>query len=117
VHFNRCEVEIIIFLEINRTNQEEIRLKSIHDLNTTAGSYEEDLEFDFTQDLDWNYFWIFCGLVGAVILSVIVTILGFFKFSMTIGVNIHDAMFSSLVRSPVKFFDENPSGTPSILNF
>jgi ATP-binding cassette subfamily C (CFTR/MRP) protein 4 len=29
---------------------------------------------------------------------------------MRISINVHNKMFGSLVRAPVKFFDENPSG-------
>ncbi|CAL8080013.1 unnamed protein product [Orchesella dallaii] len=34
----------------------------------------------------------------------------FFRYCMRISINIHKKMFSSLIRAPIKFFDENPSG-------
>jgi len=34
----------------------------------------------------------------------------FFIFCTIISVNLHDWMFTSLVRAPTKFFDDNPSG-------
>jgi ABC-type multidrug transport system fused ATPase/permease subunit len=62
------------------------------------------------EEMNLTYLWVFCGLVGGLITCVLVTIMGFFKYSMSIGVNIHNDMFRSLVRAPAKFFDDNPSG-------
>ena len=96
---------------LNRTNQEEQRVRKLSELNNPLENVNGDyVEIESFEAIDLDYLWIFTGLVVAVIISVLLTIFGFFKYSMTIGVNIHDNMFNSLVRSPTKFFDQNPSG-------
>lgn len=57
-----------------------------------------------------TYIYVFAGLVAGVIVFNLIRAVGFFTYSMKISVNMHDRMFSSLVRAPAKFFDDNPSG-------
>ncbi|ODN00558.1 Multidrug resistance-associated protein 4 [Orchesella cincta] len=56
------------------------------------------------------YIYVFTGLVGGVILFSLLRAVGFFIYCMKISVNMHNRMFTSLVRAPSKFFDDNPSG-------
>ncbi|CAL8104322.1 unnamed protein product [Orchesella dallaii] len=56
------------------------------------------------------YIWVFTGLVAAVIFFNLLRAVGFFTYCMKISVNMHNRMFTSLVRAPPKFFDDNPSG-------
>lgn len=57
-----------------------------------------------------TYIYIFSGLVTGVIVFNLLRAVGFFTYCTKISVNMHNRMFSSLVRAPAKFFDENPSG-------
>jgi len=57
-----------------------------------------------------TYIYIYAGLVVSVIITNVLRSVSFFSYSLKIGINFHDAMFSSVVRAPVKFFDDNPSG-------
>ncbi|CAL8104325.1 unnamed protein product [Orchesella dallaii] len=56
------------------------------------------------------YIWVLTGLVGTVLLFNLLRAFGFFTYCMKISVNMHNRMFTSLVRAPSKFFDDNPSG-------
>lgn len=56
------------------------------------------------------YGYVYCGLMaGFIVMSVFRSLL-FFRYCMKISINLHDGMFSSIVRAPVKFFSYNPSG-------
>lgn len=57
-----------------------------------------------------TYLSIYTAIVLAVIISTLVRAFVFFWYSLQIGINLHDKMFQSVVRAPIKFFDENPSG-------
>ncbi|CAL8104328.1 unnamed protein product [Orchesella dallaii] len=57
-----------------------------------------------------TYIWVFTGLVAAVVFFNLLRAVGFFTYCMKISVNMHNRMFTSLVRAPPKFFDDNPSG-------
>ncbi len=57
-----------------------------------------------------TYLSIYSAIVLAVIISTLVRAFVFFWYSLQIGINLHDKMFQSVVRAPIKFFDENPSG-------
>lgn len=63
------------------------------------------------------YMYFYTGIVIAVIISTLTRAFVFFWYSLQIGINLHDKMFRSVVRAPVKFFDDNPSGNLSYAMF
>ncbi|CAL8111094.1 unnamed protein product [Orchesella dallaii] len=80
--------------------------EAINQSSTTLSSLLDDDNY-----LGQNtYIYIYAGLVLTVIISNVLRSVSFFSYSLKIGINLHDAMFSSVVRAPVKFFDDNPSG-------
>jgi len=56
------------------------------------------------------YLWIYGGAAFAVVAGNLLRAFGFFTYCSRISVNIHNEMVTSVVRSPTKFFDDNPSG-------
>lgn len=56
------------------------------------------------------YAYVYSGLMGGFILISVFRSILFFRYCMKISINIHDSMFRSLVRVPVKFFTDHPSG-------
>ncbi len=56
------------------------------------------------------YLYIYTGFVMGVILLNLIRCLWFYLYSAKISVSIHDKMFRSMVRAPIKFYDDNPSG-------
>lgn len=54
--------------------------------------------------------WIYGGFL---IISIVVTTmrnLMFYKICMNAGKNLHNFMFSCVLKAPMSFFDNNPSG-------
>ncbi|CAL8129140.1 unnamed protein product [Orchesella dallaii] len=56
------------------------------------------------------YIWIYTIFVFSVAIATHLKAIGFFTYCLRISVNIHEKMFSGIIRAPVKFFDDNPSG-------
>ncbi|ODM98987.1 Multidrug resistance-associated protein 4 [Orchesella cincta] len=56
------------------------------------------------------YIWVYTCFVISVAIATHIKAAGFFTYCLRISVNIHEKMFSGLIRAPVKFFDDNPSG-------
>lgn len=56
------------------------------------------------------YILIYSLFVISVALSTNLKAAYFFRYCMRISINIHQKMFGSLIRAPIKFYDENPSG-------
>ncbi|OXA60234.1 Multidrug resistance-associated protein 4 [Folsomia candida] len=56
------------------------------------------------------YIAVYSGLVLLIALHTNINSAYFFKYCMKISSNIHDRMFASVVRAPMQFFDDNPSG-------
>lgn len=66
---------------------------------------------ELSGEKDQNFYaYVYCGLMGAFIVFSVVRSILFFGYCMRISINLHNGMFRSLVRAPVKFFDDNPSG-------
>lgn len=57
-----------------------------------------------------TYLAVYGGLVALVVVLNFLRAIGWFKYTALISVNMHNKMFSSIVRSPTKFFDDNPPG-------
>jgi hypothetical protein len=71
----------------------------------------EKMDFALEYGLDNNEFlYVYIGIVGLLCLASLVRSIGFFWICMKASVNLHSRMFSSVLRSPIKFFDDNPSG-------
>lgn len=56
------------------------------------------------------YIMVYTIFIISVALSTNLKAAYFFRYCMRISINIHEKMFSSLIRAPIKFYDENPSG-------
>ncbi len=70
---------------------------------------ETGADEDIKKDQDF-YTYVYCGLMASFIFIAVFRALLFFRYCMKISINLHDTMFESIVRAPVKFFDDNPSG-------
>lgn len=57
------------------------------------------------------YLWVYTGIVAAVFVLTKFRAIYFFMYCTKISVNVHNRMFMSLVRAPIKYFDDNPSGS------
>lgn len=90
-----------------RTKQEEKRLKFA--LNITKTTSYEDLGINQYLNRN-NSLYIYGGLIlGLIIFSNVKNIL-FCQITLTSSQNIHNDMFTHLVRTPIQFFNANPSG-------
>ncbi|CAL8111765.1 unnamed protein product [Orchesella dallaii] len=70
-----------------------------------------DVVGDTNESWSQNFYaYVYCGLVGIFMFIVVFRSVIFFWYCMRISVNLHDLMFETVIRTPVKFFDENPSG-------
>ncbi|CAL8104285.1 unnamed protein product [Orchesella dallaii] len=56
------------------------------------------------------YLYVYTGIVVAIFVLTKFRAIYFFMFCIKISINVHNKMFVSLVRAPMKFFDDNPSG-------
>lgn len=63
------------------------------------------------------YLWVYSGIVVALFVLTKWRAIYFFMFCIKISINVHNKMFTSLVRAPIKFFDDNPSGLNNFLYF
>jgi ABC-type multidrug transport system fused ATPase/permease subunit len=50
-----------------------------------------------------------CLIIACMIITILRSIM-FIKTCMTASINLHNAMFSSILRGAMRFFDTNPSG-------
>lgn len=56
------------------------------------------------------YIYIYVGITSVAVVTCLMRSVVFLNYTARIGINVHNAMFSSLVRAKIRFFDENPSG-------
>ncbi|OXA46434.1 Multidrug resistance-associated protein 4 [Folsomia candida] len=56
------------------------------------------------------YLYSYTGIVMGIFFLTKARALSFFLFCMRVSVRVHDKMFKSMVRAPIKFYDDNPSG-------
>ncbi|CAL8111764.1 unnamed protein product [Orchesella dallaii] len=94
-------------LNSRKTNITTINSAVLSNFTGTVFPLAEDNDESTEQNF---YVYVYCGLVGLFIFVVIFRSIVFFWYCMRISINLHDGMFESLVRAPVKFFDDNPSG-------
>jgi ABC-type multidrug transport system fused ATPase/permease subunit len=73
---------------------------------------EEDIGY-LGEDI---YLFVYTGVVAGIFFLTKARAISFFLFCMRISVQVHNKMFQSLVRAPIKFFDDNPSGNKLLIN-
>lgn len=54
--------------------------------------------------------YIYSGFIAGVIFVTLIRSFLFFKIAMIASKNLHNRMFSALLKAPMRFFDTNPSG-------
>lgn len=54
--------------------------------------------------------YVYSGLIGGCIIITILRSIMFLRMSMKSSRNLHNKMFYTLIRTPMRFFDTNPSG-------
>ncbi|XP_018402741.1 PREDICTED: multidrug resistance-associated protein 4-like [Cyphomyrmex costatus] len=93
------------FLTITDYYKQNISNDTISSQNFTINNYENIYYFDTNTAL-----WIYGGFI---IISTVVTTMKnliFFKICMNASKNLHNFMFSCVLKAPMSFFDNNPSG-------
>lgn len=69
---------------------------------------------DLTDDDNYlgrdTYIYVYSGIMAVIVITSFLRGILFFTYSTKIGINLHNSMFFSLIRAPIRFFDENPSG-------
>lgn len=95
--------------------------KSMRVLNINASFNDRNISLSGTQDEQCNAennsfleknlaIYVYSGLIGGCILVTILRSIMFLKMSMKSSRNLHNKMFYTLIRTPMRFFDINPSG-------
>lgn len=91
------------------TNVEETRVNN--NVNSTSEVITKSLiepnESFFTRE---NCIYIYTGLIIALFFVALARSMLFYKMAMLSSQKLHDMMFSSVIYSPMRFFDTNPSG-------
>ncbi|XP_032455224.1 multidrug resistance-associated protein 4-like isoform X1 [Nasonia vitripennis] len=87
------------------TRQEEIVLRNSR-FNVTRLEDNQEKTFSYVQ----NSLHVCGALIAAVAVTAIVKNIVYFKGMLTASENIHNSMFASLIRTPLRFFDVNPAG-------
>lgn len=77
---------------------------------TCSADKSECPENGVPSDPIYRHALMYCWITATFILVSFFRSIFFFRYCMNISRNIHDLMFASVVRAPVKFFDETPSG-------
>jgi len=62
------------------------------------------------------YLFVYTGIVAGIFFLTKARAVSFFLFCMRISIKVHNKMFESLVRAPIKFLDDNPSGMSAFLD-
>lgn len=90
-------------------------------LINNASIHKRNISLNDTQDaqciLENNSFlernlaiYVYSGLIGGCIIITILRSIMFLRMSMKSSRNLHNKMFYTLIRTPMRFFDTNPSG-------
>ncbi|XP_058808247.1 ATP-binding cassette sub-family C member 4-like isoform X2 [Phymastichus coffea] len=90
------------------TNQEERRLKGLNSLNNTDDNRSATKVDEYLDNETALY--VCGGLVIAIVIFSNIRNLLFYRRALKSSRNIHNRMFSQLVRTPMQFFNLNPSG-------
>lgn len=89
------------FYSIKRANEDDSKMAA----SGVVTSDEPDVSYNYTNLM------VYCGLVVLVFVLGMSRALLFWNQAMTAAANLHSKMLQSIMRSPVRFFDTNPSGT------
>lgn len=95
------------------TNAEERRGRINQTLTMNEGHNmtDADGEWHLLEDLDtYTGIYVFSGLIGGVFVFSMIRTVHFFVSCMLASIHLHNAMFHSVIRAPLKFFDHNPVG-------
>ena len=97
-----------------RSNQEENKHAAIErDIGLRLQGYNVTNVTIPVVDTHENVY-IFTGIIVAVFLFGLLRALMFFKVAVDASMNMHNKMFTSILRSPISFFDTNPVGKSSL---
>ncbi|PNF26812.1 hypothetical protein B7P43_G17381 [Cryptotermes secundus] len=91
-------------------------------VNDTASYQDSNSGYSATTDVaEWGWLpsretciYVYSGLVASVIILSVCSVICFFTMCMRASINLHNAMFTSITRATMRFFNSNPSG--QILN-
>ncbi|CAG0914467.1 unnamed protein product [Notodromas monacha] len=77
----------------------------------TAGGNSTEFSPEWFHTLtDVEFLYGYCCIVGILLLMSQLRSIGFFWICTRASVELHKRMFNSVLRAPIRFFDENPSG-------
>ena len=79
-------------------------------INFSIDIHNTNLTLDIPDVDSYTNLYIFSGIVGSVFLFGLFRALLFFKIAIDASQNLHNRMFTSILRAPVVFFDANPVG-------
>lgn len=83
---------------------------SDHTLNNTLYNLQNDCSKDQIWSSSEIYVYVYTGIIAASIILVTFRSILFLRIAMSSAENLHNSMFKSLIRAPMRFFDINPSG-------
>lgn len=89
------------------TNIEELKANKIIDNSTEVSKLKIAPDIMFSTE---TCMYIYTGLIVALFLVALARSMLFYKLAMISSQKLHDNMFLSVIYSPMRFFDTNPSG-------
>jgi len=93
---------------IRRTNAEEKQ-------RDCAESLDPDCDDGYLGE--YAYLGIYTGFAAATVVFCLYRSIYFYVYCTKISINLHNWMFTSMVRAPTKFYDENPSGEVALFKY
>lgn len=98
------------FFYFYRSNDEEIRMAALkqHNYYLSLGYNETNVTVPYI-DSHRNIY-IFTGIIGGVFIFGMMRALLFFKIAVDASQQLHNNMFTRILRAPISFFDTNPVG-------
>jgi ABC-type multidrug transport system fused ATPase/permease subunit len=96
-----------------RTNAEDEYLNSINKTENNLALTSTTITSSNSppEEVDESYYTIFySSIVGAMFVTVFIRSITFFSMCMRASVNLHNRIFSRILRAPMSMFDNNPVG-------